>query len=285
VDTPTINVAGGPVTVTPLAVVATAAVDTPTITAASVVEPATVVTTTAVDTPTIAAAAVVTPDDVARAFAVPTPTILAGGAAVVTPDAVAATVAVDTPTITAAAVVTPDDVAVTTAVPTPTILIAATVVTPDEVAAVAAVPTPTITAAATVTPAKVVTSLAVPTPSITITVAPLTVAINIVRFYRVGSTDFVLVKAVTRGATVGYNRNESWAPVSAPFNDSGEASGSYYDLYDDIYHRQSINRDAMHYIAPVWQVNTTDSDADLMVKVNSALVGAGYDRGYGKPII
>ena len=111
-------------------------------------------------------------------------------------------------------------------------------------------------------------------------------AINMVRFFRNGATDFVLARGVSRGASVGYNKpTESWEPASAPFNDSGEASGNYYDLYDDIYHKPITNRDAMYYAKDVWTANTGATSADLTVKVNAALNGAGYDRGNGKSIV
>ena len=110
-------------------------------------------------------------------------------------------------------------------------------------------------------------------------------AINMVRFYRNGATDFVLVKAVGRGAAVGYNKRlESWEPASVAFNDHGEASGVYYDMYDDVYHKPVNNRSAMHYIKSVWLANTGASSADLTIQVDAALRGAGYDRGNGKPI-
>ena len=228
--------------------------------------------------------ATVTPATVVATVAVPTPVVAV--AATVTPATVVTSVTVDTPDVAAASVVTPATVVTTVTIPTPTVVISVNV-TPATVVTTVTIPTPTIDAAsaATVTPATVAITVTIPTPTIPPTVSTASVAINIVRFYRVGAVMFVLARAVTRGSAVGYNRKETWAPSSVPFNDPGEASGNYYDIYDDIYHRTGANRDAMYYIAPVWVANKTDSDADLMTKVNAALVGAGYDRGHGKPIL
>lgn len=108
--------------------------------------------------------------------------------------------------------------------------------------------------------------------------------VNVVRFYRLGSTQFVLAQGLPRSGGTAYRTDESWATASGKFNDPGEASGSYVDLYDDIYRSPVLNRTAMYYAAPVWLANKTATDAVLTSKVNTALTGAGFTRPDGSII-
>ena len=81
-----------------------------------------------------------------------------------------------------------------------------------------------------------------------------------------------------------YKASEGWAPVSGVFNDPEEASGSYGDLYLDIYVAVDLNRDAMHYVKDTWLANTGASDAVLKAKVNATLTGFGFTKASGGQI-
>ena len=63
--------------------------------------------------------------------------------------------------------------------------------------------------------------------------------LNVSRFYRKGTSRFVLVGSVARTGAVGYRASEGWERASGLFDDPGALTSSvqeYLDTYSDTYH-------------------------------------------------
>ena len=88
--------------------------------------------------------------------------------------------------------------------------------------------------------------------------------INVVRFYRLGATQFVLVQGLPRSGGKGYRTDESWATASGKFNDPTSS--------------------AMSAVKSVWVANKAANDATLTSLVNTALTSAGFTRPDGSVI-
>jgi len=110
--------------------------------------------------------------------------------------------------------------------------------------------------------------------------------VNLARFYRKGTTQFVLARALPRSGAEGFKSTESWEPCSGKFNDVNERVGGYYDIYTDVYNPGPYrsNRSAMYYVKATWVANKSDTTADLTTKVNAAANAAGYRRPDGSAI-
>jgi hypothetical protein len=110
---------------------------------------------------------------------------------------------------------------------------------------------------------------------------------NISRFYRNGTSQFVLVGSIARTGAIGYRTSEGWERASGLFNDEGDTTyspGPYPSSYSDDYDGGETTGGAMKAAAPSWVVNKSDTNDVLISAVNTALTDAGYARPDGTVI-